>query len=84
MPLGNKALAAFKAACTSLAAPLMSRSKSNCKVTRVLPKDELEVISFTPAMAPKARSKGVATVDAMVSGEAPGKEAWTEIVGNST
>jgi len=62
----------------------MLRSSSNCKVTRVLPCDENEVISVTPAIAPSARSSGVATVAAMVSGLAPGNEAWTEMVGNST
>jgi len=40
-----------------------------------------EVISDTPAMAPSARSSGVATVAAMVSGLAPGMEARTEMVG---
>ena len=45
---------------------------------------ELEVISLTPAIVPKARSKGVATVAAMVSGLAPGKLACTEMVGKST
>lgn len=34
---------------------------------RVLPRLELEVISFTPAIAPSERSSGVATVAAMVS-----------------
>ncbi len=62
----------------------MSRSRSNCKVTRVLPSDEFEVISLTPAMLPSARSSGVATVDAIVSGLAPGSEADTEMVGKST
>jgi hypothetical protein len=42
------------------------------------------VISVTPAMLPSERSSGVATVAAMVSGDAPGSEALTEIVGNST
>ena len=49
-----------------------------------MPSDELDVISFTPAMAPRARSSGVATVAAMVSGLAPGSEAVTDIVGKST
>ena len=72
------------AACTLRAAPLMSRFKSNCSVMRVLPSDELEVISVTPAIAPNARSSGVATVAAMVSGLAPGRLALTAMVGNST
>ena len=53
-------------------------------VTLVLPKDEREVISFTPAIVPSTRSRGVATVAAMVSGLAPGSEALTEMVGIST
>ena len=53
-------------------------------VTLVEPKDEREVISVTPAMLPSARSSGVATVAAMVSGLAPGSEALTEMVGMST
>jgi hypothetical protein len=44
----------------------------------------LEVISETPAIPPNARSSGVATVEAIVSGDAPGKDAETEMVGNST
>ena len=51
---------------------------------RVLPCDDEDVISFTPAMVPRARSSGVATVAAMVSGLAPGKLACTEIAGYST
>ena len=41
------------------------------------------VISLTPAMAPSARSSGVATVDAIVSGLAPGRLASTVITGKS-
>ena len=41
----------------------------------------VEVISVTPAIAPMARSSGVATVAAMVSGLAPGSEAEIEMVG---
>ena len=84
MPVGSRVRAAFMAACTSRAAPSMSRSRSNCSVTRLLPSEELEVIWVTPAIAPSARSKGVATVAAMVSGLAPGRDADTEMVGKST
>ncbi len=35
-------------------------------------------------MRPSARSSGVATEDAMVSGEAPGSDALIEITGKST
>src|SRR5215472_2530758 len=62
----------------------MSRDRSNCSVMRVEPSALDEVISVTPAMRPKARSSGVATVAAMVSGLAPGSDACTEIVGKST
>ena len=81
MPVGSSVRAALMAACTSLAALSMSRLRSNCSVMRVLPCEELEVISFTPAMAPSVRSSGVATVAAMVSGLAPGRLAETEMVG---
>ena len=43
-----------------------------------------EVISVTSAMMPRWRSKGVATVAAIVSGLAPGIDANTEMVGKST
>ncbi len=84
MPVGSSARAALIAACTSRAAPLMSRSRSNCRITRVEPSDEREVISLTPAIEPSARSSGVATVAAIVSGLAPGRLACTEMVGKST
>ena len=81
MPDGSKVRAALIAACTSRAALSTERVRSNCRVMRVLPRLEFEVISFTPAIAPSARSSGVATVAAMVSGAAPGRLALTEIVG---
>ena len=40
---------------------------------RVDPCELCELISFTPAMVPSARSSGVATDDAIVSGLAPGR-----------
>ncbi|CKU61340.1 Uncharacterised protein [Mycobacterium tuberculosis] len=69
------------AACTSRAAPLMSRLRSNCSVTREVPTELVEVISLTPAMVPRCRSSGVATLVAMVSGLAPGMDALTEMTG---
>jgi hypothetical protein len=51
---------------------------------RVLPSELEEVISLTPAIRPSERSSGVATDEAMVSGEAPGSEALTMITGKST
>ena len=59
-------------------------NRANCSVTRVEPKVLDEVISVISEICPSARSSGVATVDAMVSGLAPGNEACTEIVGKST
>ncbi len=61
----------------------MSRSRSNCKITLLDPRLLEEVISVTPAMRPKARSSGVATVAAMVSGLAPGMRACTTTTGKS-
>ena len=43
-----------------------------------------EVISVTPAISPRRRSKGAAIVAAMVSGSAPGRVAETLMVANST
>ena len=83
-PDGSKLREALIAACTSRAAPSMSRLRSNCSVIRVEPSDDDDVISVTPAMRPSERSSGVATVAAIVSGLAPGRPACTEIVGKST
>ncbi len=84
IPLGSRLCAALIAACTSRAAPLISRSKLNSMMMRVLPSELDEVISLTPAMRPSERSSGVATDEAMVSGEAPGSEALIMITGKST
>ena len=84
MPVGSRLWAALIAACTSRAAPLMSRSKSNTRMMRVLPSELVEVISLTPAMRPSERSSGVATEAAMVSGDAPGSEAEIRITGKSS
>src|SRR5271170_7816697 len=81
---GRFARAALIAACTSRAAPLMSRFKSNCSVIELEPSVLDEVISFTPAMWPSCRSSGAATDDAMISGLAPGSDAPMLMVGKST
>ena len=83
-PEGSALRAAFSAACTSRAAPLMSRSSSNCSTMRVEPRALADVISVMPAMRPSERSSGIATVAAIVSGLAPGSDADTEMVGRST
>src|SRR5476651_1058126 len=81
MPLGSRLREALMAACTSRAAPLMSRSESNARITRVDPwLDELLMVVM-PEIAPKDRSSGVATVDAITSGLAPGRLAETTITG---
>ena len=82
--LGSSERDALMAACTSRAAALMSLSRSNCTLMRVDPCELHDVISFTPAMVPSARSSGVATLDAIVSGLAPGRFALTEMTGKST
>ncbi len=83
-PEGSEPFAAFNAACTSRAAPLISRVSSNCKTIRELPSVLLDVISVIPAIRPSERSSGVVTAVAMVSGLAPGSDAETRIVGIST
>ena len=77
-------IAALIAACTSRAAPLMSRSMSNWTTTELLPIELVEVISVTPEISPSRRSSGAATELAMVSGSAPGRAAITTMVGMST
>src|SRR4029079_10901852 len=79
-PDGSVLRDALIAACTSRAAPSMSRLSSNWSVMRVELSALFDVISLTPAMRPSARSSGVATVAAIVSGLAPGRLACTEIV----
>src|SRR6516164_4708562 len=75
---------ALIAACTSRAAASMLRLRSNCRVMLVDPIWLVEVIWFTPAIWPRCRSSGVATDDAMVSGLAPGRPAFTLTTGYST
>ena len=84
MPEGSCPRDALMAACTSRAAASMSRSKSNCSVMLVEPWPLPEEIEVTPAMPPNARSSGVATLVAIVSGLAPGSDADTWMVGKST
>ena len=50
----------------------------------VWPSTLSEVICDTPGICENSRSSGCATVDAMVSGLAPGSDAVTEMVGKST
>ena len=46
----------------------------------MLPSELEEVISLTPAIRPRERSSGVATDEAMVSGDAPGSEALMAVL----
>src|SRR5471030_1591730 len=79
--VGRSTRAALIAACTSRAAPSMSRLRSNCRLMRLEPEPLVEVISLTPEMTPRWRSRGVATLLAIVSGLAPAMLADTEIAG---
>src|SRR5215471_20211031 len=82
--LGRYPRAAAIAAWTSRAAASISRSRSNCSVILVAPRELDDVISVTAAMRPNWRSNGVAIDEAIVSGLAPGRLAFTEMVGKST
>src|SRR5438067_9920639 len=84
IPGGSSGVAALMAVTRSTAAPSMLRLRSNCRVTEVLPSVLTDVIESTPEMALNCRSRGVATEDAMVAGEAPGRLALTLSVGKST
>src|SRR5574340_430200 len=70
--------------CTSCAAASRLRLKLNCKVMLVLPRELTEVMESRPAMVENCRSRGMATVAAMVLGLAPGWETLTTMVGKST
>src|ERR1700712_179329 len=82
--VGRSARAALMAACTSRAAPSMSRFRPTCTVIRAEPTELCDVISATSAIEPRCRSSGLATLVATVSGLGPGKLACTEMVGKST
>ncbi len=82
--VGSWPAAALTADCTSWAAASMLRPRSNCSTTWVWPIALLEVIWVTPGISDSCRSSGVATLEAMVSGLAPGRLAWTWMVGKST
>ena len=70
---GSVEPAALIAACTSCAAPSMSRPRSNCSVTWLMPNELDEVIIDSDGIWPNCRSSGAVTSAAMVSGLAPGK-----------
>lgn len=72
------------AAWTSWAAASMFLLSENCSVMAVEPRALTELIESRPAIVANWFSSGVATAAAMVSGEAPGRLAVTEMVGKST
>jgi hypothetical protein len=84
MPDGSMGRAALIAACTSRAASLRSRSRLNISSIVVAPWRLCDDISRRPGVEANARSSGVATLLAIVSGLAPGSEACTAIAGKST
>src|ERR1700761_2965537 len=84
MSVGNWRCAAEIADCTSCAAPSMLRSSSKVSVIDVVPSALVEFIELMPAMVDSCASSGVATAEAMVSGDAPGRLAEMLMVGKST
>src|SRR5260370_21261044 len=76
---GDRVLAIID--CTSCAAASMLRSSVNCSVMLVLPRALEDVMESTPAIVENCFSSGNATADAMVSGLAPGSDAFTWMVG---
>src|ERR1700737_4824533 len=80
---GRSAWDATIAACTSRGGPAISRSRPNVSWMFVLPTLLRDVMSSTSAIAPRCRSRGVATELAITSGLAPGSEALTKIAGAS-
>ena len=72
------------AICTSCAAASMLRSSENCSVIDVLPSELDELMESMPGRLENCFSSGVATDAAIVSGLAPGRPAFTVIVGKST
>ena len=62
----------------------MLRLRSNWTVIAVAPSALVDVICETPGICAICRSSGWATEVAIVSGEAPGSEAETAMVGKST
>ncbi len=83
MPGGSSGSASAIAVWTSTAAPSMLRSRSNCRVTLVVPSALDEVIESRPAIAVNWRSSGLAMLEASVSGSPPGRPAPTLSVGKS-
>src|SRR6476659_5752279 len=81
---GSCRAAAAMAEATSCAAASRLRESENCRVMEVEPRKLAELMESSPAMVENCRSSGVATAAAIVSGDAPGSEALTWMVGKST
>ena len=62
----------------------MSRLRSNCSVTWLMPNELAEVTTCKAGIWPNCRSSGAVTSAAMVSGLAPGNWVVTWMVGKST
>ena len=62
----------------------MSRPRSNCSVTWLMPNELCDVITESDGIWPNWRSSGAVTSAAMVSGLAPGNWVVTWMVGKST
>ncbi len=61
----------------------MFRLRSNCSVMFVLPCELVELMLVSPAIDANCFSSGNATDEAIVSGLAPGRLAFTWMVGKS-
>jgi hypothetical protein len=81
--VGKSARAAWMAASTSRAAPLMSRFKPNSTTINDEPTELIEVSSSTSAIVASRRSSGSATVVPMISGLAPAMFACTTMTGKA-
>ena len=79
--MGKRFCALNKAAWTSTAALSISRSLLNSSVMLVLPKKFVELMTLMPSIVENSFSSGKATEAAIFSGDAPGSEALTEIIG---
>jgi len=84
MPCGSWRRVCAIAVCTSCAAASMLRSSENCRVMLAEPCVLVDVMLSMPGIVENCFSSGVATAAAIVSGLAPGRPAFTEIVGKST
>ena len=81
MSCGSERIAWEMAACTSCAAASMFRLRANWSEIEAPPWLLVEVMTSMPGMVENSFSSGVATDEAMVSGLAPGRLAFTEMVG---